>query len=75
MTIVLITHDEDFGQRAPSGSIRMQDGRIQSDRANTSAPPQPRATVANVLRGPVRAKSILPPFMAGRRTPLTPDVE
>jgi putative ABC transport system ATP-binding protein len=44
MTIVLITHDEEFGQRAQR-TIRMQDGRVKSDvlsehhRIRTPLPP------------------------------------
>jgi putative ABC transport system ATP-binding protein len=77
MTIVLITHDDALGMRAKR-LVRMQDGRVVSDRENTAAPspsPAVAAPAASILRGPTRAKSVLPPFSTGRRRPLTPDSE
>ena len=55
MTIVLITHSEELGRRAPR-IIRMQDGQKQSD--NLTAYDHYDPTIG---RGP-RPKSVLPPF-------------
>ncbi len=50
MTIVLITHDEEFGQRAER-TIRMQDGHVKSDVFSESSPhPHAPAAVRGVKR-------------------------
>jgi putative ABC transport system ATP-binding protein len=75
MTVVLITHDDNLGQRAER-IIRMQDGRVKSDGPSERvATPPPAAPVCsatipamassangNSTRPPTRSKSILPPF-------------
>jgi putative ABC transport system ATP-binding protein len=70
MTIVLITHSDELGRRAPR-IIRMQDGRMKSDsRSVDSRSSDERdeigggpnmGTGSGIGRGP-RPKSILPPF-------------
>ena len=53
MTIVLITHDEEFGQRAQR-TIRMQDGRVQLRRVQRASPhPHAPAAVRGVTRSPL----------------------
>jgi putative ABC transport system ATP-binding protein len=69
MTIVLITHDDALGRRAPR-IVRMQDGRLRSDeyeRSSVVPAPTIAKTNGDTPRPHVpRAKSILPPFALPR---------